>query len=93
VLVGLDGFFISRKSEISPSSSTLIGRSIGINDVPLRSLLLHELLDFFSKCFCVFIGVVFDSFEVKNIRLVLLGVFVDLASSVLSEGLVIVYPV
>jgi hypothetical protein len=68
----------------------LIWRRINIENVPLRSLLLHELFDFFSKGSRIFIRIVLDSLKMENVRLVLLGIFVDLASSKFAKSLITV---
>lgn len=44
MLVGLNGLIIGSESNVGPSSSLLIDRSINISNVPLRSLFLNELL-------------------------------------------------
>ena len=90
MLVGLDGFLVGGEGEVGPGASFLMNISVGIDDVPVESLFLHVLLDLICKGGGIFIGVGLDALEVEHVRLVLLGVFVDLALGDGSEDLVIV---
>ena len=62
--------------------------SVGIDNVPLRALLLHEFLELISKNSSIFVRVCLDPFHVKDIGLILLGVFVDFALGVSSENII-----
>lgn len=46
---------------------------------------MEEVLDFLSKGSGVFLGIVLDSLDVEHVRLVLLGVLVDLRDTVTTE--------
>jgi hypothetical protein len=44
-----------------------VDSSIDINNVPLRVLALEELFDLISKCSRVFLKMVLDTLDMKNI--------------------------
>jgi len=67
MFIGLLSFFISREGDIGPSTHFLIGSSIDIDDVPLRVDALSKFLELFSKGSRVFLSLVIDSLNVKNI--------------------------
>ena len=90
MLVGLDGLFVGGEGEVGPGSSFLVDVGVGVDDVPVESLFLHVLFDLVGEGGGVFVGVGLDALEVKDVRLVLLGVFVDFAFGEGSEDLVVV---
>ena len=67
MLIGLDGFLVGGEGDVGPGSSLLMNGCIGIDDVPLRSLFLHELFDFVGESGGIFIWVSLDPLEVKDI--------------------------
>ena len=90
MLVGLDGLLVGGEGEVGPGSSFLVDVGVGVDDVPVESLFLHVLFDLVGEGGGVFVGVGLDALEVKDVRLVLLGVFVDFAFGEGSEDLVVV---
>ena len=88
MFVGLDGFFVGGEGQVGPASSGFVDGGVGVDDVPLGALSLHELFDLIGQSCGVFFVVGFDTFEVEHVGLIFLGVFVDFTFGVSSEDVI-----
>ena len=90
MFISLYSFFIAWEGKISPSSSFLMNSSISIDNIPMKSLSLHKFLDLISKGSGIFSRVRFNTFQMKNIRLIFLSILINLTFGHTSKFIIFV---
>ena len=90
MFIGLNCFFMWREGQISPSTSFLMYSSKGIDNIPMKSLFLHKLFYLIGKGGGIFVRIKLDSFEMKDIRLIFFGIFVNLTFGNSSKDIIFV---